>query len=250
MKIGLALSGGGARGIAHLGVIKALEEEGITFSAISGTSAGAIVGALYSYGYPPLEILDIIEKTNFFKSLRPAMSLKGLLNMDSLHPVFKRYLPEDDFSKLKIDFTAAATDLQKGQTIYFNEGELVRPLLAASCIPIVFNPVKVRNTLCIDGGILNNLPVEPLRDKCDKIIGVHTNPIDDNFKGSNAKLIIERSLLMAVSGNTVKRSEWCDVYIEPSGLKKYGGLELSKAREMYEVGYEYVKKNRHLWSIG
>jgi NTE family protein len=89
MKLGLVLSGGGARGVAHIGVLKAIEEMGVKFSMVSGTSAGSIVGALYAYGYPPDEIFKIIKSMSIFKSVRPAWTWAGLLRMDGLKIVLK-----------------------------------------------------------------------------------------------------------------------------------------------------------------
>ena len=243
MQIGIALSGGGARGIAHIGIIKALKEKGVKLAAISGTSAGAIVGAMYSYGYEADEILEIIIKTSFLKRMRPALAKTGLLKIENLKDIFLKYLPENDFSALKIPLTVAATELKKGETVFFSEGELITPILASCCVPVLFNPVKYRSGMYVDGGILNNLPVEPIRDKMDFIIGCHTNPIDDDFDVKNVKVLIERSLLMAINGNTQKRKEMCNLLIEPPGLKKYAGSELSKARELFEVGYQFTREN-------
>lgn len=239
---GFVLSGGGARGVAHLGVIKALEEIDIKPSGISGTSAGAIVGAMYASGHSPDEILKIIVKAKFFTSLRPAMSLSGLLKMESLAKVFGEYL-QDDFASLNIPLIVAATDLQQGVTKYFDEGPLIKPLLAASCIPVIFKPVELNNTQYVDGGILNNLPIEPLLGKYDKIVGVHTNPIHNTFEGTNAKAIIERSLLMAISGNIAQRAAKCDIYIEPEGLGVFGGMDLTRAQEIFDLAYAYTKEN-------
>ena len=240
MQIGLVLSGGGARGIAHIGIIKALREKGVNFATISGTSAGAVVGALHSYGYEADDMLEIIVKTSFLKHMRPALARTGLLKIENLKDVFLKYLPENDFDALKIPLILAATELKKGVTTYFSEGELITPILASCCVPVLFNPVKYRDGTYVDGGILNNLPVEPMLDTMDFIIGCHTNPIDDDFDVRNVKVLIERSLLMAINGNTQKRKEMCNLLIEPPGLKKYAGSELSKAREIFEVGYRFT----------
>lgn len=238
----LILSGGGARGIAHLGVIQALGEHDIKPTAISGTSAGAIVGAFYASGYTPTEILDIICKTKFFKLLRPALSTSGLLQIDSLGQMFQEYLA-DSFEDLKIPLTINATNLDKGETTFFSEGELIKPILAASCIPAVFKPIKINGHRYVDGGMLNNLPVEPFLNTSHKMIGIHTNPIDHDFQGTNAKVIIERCLLMAISGNIDKRVDKCHYFIEPNLLGKYGSMDTSKAKELFEIGYTYTKEN-------
>ncbi len=242
MKIGLALAGGGARGISHLGVIKALEEAEIEVTALAGTSAGSIVSSLYSYGYSPDEILEIVEKTKVFKLLRPALNFRGLLTIDSLGETMKEYLPENDFGALKKPTTIVATELRTGKSAYFNSGELIRPIMASCCIPVVFNPVEFDGGVYVDGGILNNLPAEPLVDSCDFIIGSDCNPIDNNFKMSGVRTVIERSLLLAINGNNDLSRQKCDVIVTPPGLKNISGFELGKAREIFEFGYYSTKE--------
>ncbi len=241
MTTGLVLSGGGARGIAHLGVLKALEERDIKISVISGTSAGAIIGALYSHGYSPDFIFKEIVSTSFFKILKPSLSLQGMLNMDKIGKFLLKYFPENSFSALNIPLIISATNLQKGVTDYFDSGELITPLLCSSCIPVVFNPVKFESMLYIDGGILNNLPLAPLKQKVEFIIGSHCNPIDDDYHRGGFKTLIERTMLMAINGNVKPVMEECDLLIEPQQLKKIGGFEISKAEEIFACGYEEGK---------
>jgi NTE family protein len=113
LKIGLALSGGGVRGISHLGVLKALDELGIRPTKVTGSSAGTIAGAMFCQGYKPEEVLKIIVETNYFRFMRPAISWKGILRMESLADLFKVYLPHNDFSQLQIPLTVAATESEK-----------------------------------------------------------------------------------------------------------------------------------------
>jgi NTE family protein len=243
MKIGLVLSGGGARGVCHLGVIKALEEAGVTVDYISGTSAGSIIGALYSYGYTPDEILHIIVSTSFFRSIRLSWTLTGLLKLDGLRDLILKYIPENTFDALKIPLTLAATELKKGQVKYFAQGELMGPLLGSCCVPAVFNPISIEGGLYVDGGILDNLPVKAIRDKCDVIIGSHCNFITSEFDVKNMRSVIERSLLMAINGNTIINKSLCNVLIEPPAVGKFSGFDLGKAKEMFDIGYQYTREN-------
>ena len=179
LKIGIALSGGGVRGVAHLGVLKALNENGIFPNRFSGSSAGAIAGALYCSGHSPEEILEIIVKTNYFKFLKPAISWTGILKMDLIPELFVKYLKENSFESLKIPLTIAATDLRRAKVVYFSQGELIKPLMASSCIPGMFDPILIDGHHYIDGGVLNNLPVEPLDGVCDVVIGVNCNHLPE-----------------------------------------------------------------------
>lgn len=237
-KIGIALSGGGVRGISHLGVLKALNQRGIFPNRISGSSAGAIAGALYAAGYEPDEILEIILKTNYFKFLRPAISWTGILKMETLEELFKKYLPENSFEALRMPLTVAATDVKRAKVVYFSEGELIKPIMASSCIPGMFDPIAIDEHYYLDGGILNNLPVEPLDGICDVVIGVNCNhlPVEHNIK--NIKGLIERSVIMSMNYNVYSRKDKCDFFIEPKGLAKFGVFDIKKAREIFQSGYE------------
>lgn len=243
MKVGLALSGGGARGFAHLGIIKALEELGITISQVSGTSAGAIAGAFYCYGFKPDQILEIISSTGFLKSVRPAWAWTGLLSMEGFKEVLLRHLPENSFESLKIPLTIAATEIRHGRVTYFNSGELVSRILASSSIPALFNPSILDGHVYVDGGIMDNLPVRPLVGKCDFIIGSHSNPVEQLFDIKNVKEITERSLLIAINVNSSHSKAQCNVVIEPPDLGKFSTFDLSRGKEIFEIGYEFVKQN-------
>jgi NTE family protein len=242
MKIGLTLSGGGARGISHLGVIQALEEMGLEFSVLSGASAGSIVGSLYGYGFRPKKILEIVQKVSVFKSVRPSWTLTGLLSMDGLRDVLLSNMPENSFSALKIPMTIATTDLKKGAVEYFTHGEIVQPIMASCCVPAIFTPVSINGNVYVDGGVLDNLPAKPLREQCDFLIGVNCNPIGIDFDPKNIKAVVERSLLMAINTNTLISRSLCDVFIEPPGLAKISGFEIGKAQNIFDIGYEFTKE--------
>jgi NTE family protein len=243
MKFGLALSGGGVRGMAHLGIIKALEEFGVTFSSVSGTSAGAIAGAFYCSGYTPDEIFSIISKTGFLKSVRPAWSWAGLLNLDGFREMLYKYLPENDFARLNIPLTVAATEIRLGKIVYFNEGELIPAVIASSSIPALFNPVVLQDQVFVDGGIMDNLPVRPLVGKCDFIVGSHCNPVEQRFDIKNVKEVTERSLLMAINVNTSHSKTHCNVVIEPPDLGRFSTFDVAKGKEIFEIGYAFTKKH-------
>ncbi|NVK48563.1 MAG: patatin-like phospholipase family protein [Cyclobacteriaceae bacterium] len=247
LKIGIALSGGGVRGISHLGVLQGLNEAGIFPTQVSGASAGAIAGAMYCHGYSPSEILKIIVDTNYFKFLRPAISWKGILKMSSIEGLFKTYLPHNDFSQLKIPLSVTATDIKKGKAVYFSEGELIGPVMASSCIPGMFEPIVIGNKYLVDGGVLNNLPIEPLDGTCDYVIGVNCNHLPEESDIKNMRRLIERSVIMTMNYNVYSRKSQCDFFIEAPGLGKYGVFDIKKASELFRAGYEetmrYIDQN-------
>lgn len=251
MKIGIALSGGGARGFAHLGVLKGLEEIGIKPHMISGVSAGAIGGAFYCYGYSPEETLKILSKNGILGMVSPAFSWKGLLKMDKAERVYKEYLKENSFEKLKIPLIIEATDIINVETVRFSKGELIIAVIASSSIPLMFAPVEYEGRLLVDGGLLNNLPSQCLRPYCDKIIAVNVNSIFKDEKIDGLLKTIERNFDIIIYNNIKESIAISDIVLEPMYKIKYGIFDLNHAKEIFEMGYEYTiaKKEQILRKI-
>ncbi len=240
-KIGIALSGGGSRAIVHIGILKAIDEAGIKIDMVTGTSAGAIVGALFCAGYSPDSIMEIIRETKLIKYVRPAISFSGLLKLETIVSVFEKYLKKNSFEALNIPLIVAATNIRKGTNTFLHDGPLIQSVLASCAVPVIFEPIKLNGETYIDGGILNNLPVEPLIGHCDIILGSNCNPISENYEPGNMRSLLERTLLMAINVNTFTRKGLCDLFLEPEGLKNFGGFDFSKADEIFNIGYEYGK---------
>jgi len=243
LKTGLVLSGGGARGVAHLGVLRALDELGVKIDQISGTSAGALVGALYAQGHKPEAIFNLISGIGFFKSVRPAWKLTGVFNMDGIKELLNNKIPHDSFENLSIPLTVAATDIRKGHIHYFSEGTLIPTVIASCSIPVIFNPVSFNGNLYVDGGLIDNLPVRPIREQCEFIIGSHCNHISSDVDVNNMKSVVERSLLLAIQSNTHVSRNLCDVFIEPPRMDRFSSIDLSKLEEIYEYGYHFTIQN-------
>ena len=243
MTLGLVLSGGGARGAAHLGVLKFLEEKGIRPDKISGTSAGAIVGSFFAAGYSASKITEILKTINFFSLMRPSFSASGLFRNDRIAEIYAKYLPVT-FEELSIPLWISAIDVVRGKTTYFHRGQLYKPILASSCLPMFFEPIEINNNFFVDGGMLNNLPVEPLVDTCDKIIGVHVNPTDRLFKSRGMTKITQRCIELAVSCNVESRKNYCQLFVEPKELKSFSMYNISKIDDCVAIGYEAIEK---LW---
>ncbi len=238
-KIGISLSGGGSRGIMHIGILKALDEAGVKISMVSGTSAGAIVGALYCSGYSPDSIMDIIRETKLISYVRPAVSFSGLLNLETVESKFQKYLKEHTFESLETPLVIAATNIVRGSVAYLKDGPLIKSMLASCAVPIIFKPIQINGATYIDGGVLNNMPIEPLEGNCDFVIGSNCNAISDDYTPGNMRSLIERTLLLTMNLNTRTKQHKCDVFLEPEGMKDFGGFDFSKAENIYQVGYEY-----------
>lgn len=241
MRVGLALSGGGARGIAHLGVLKALDEQGVKISMISGVSSGAIAGVLYGYGYSPDEILKLIKELSVFHVMRPVFGKRGLLHMEEVEKLYFKYLgPNLRFEDLKIPVVVTATEMNEGVTAYFSSGEVIKPLLASSAVPILYQPVNFNGKTLSDGGLLNNLPLEPLHNNCDVKIAVHVNPINHQAQVTTLTGMIERTVMLAINNNIKLRVNQCDLFLEPKELKSYRLTSFRKANEIFDIGYRYA----------
>ncbi len=240
MKIQLCLSGGGARGFAHLGVVQALQEMGFQVVRISGTSAGAMAGSFLAAGYEPEMILELFIQNHLFKMFRGAFN-SGLLKMDGVAPLFEKYLPVN-VEELKKPLIVAVTDIISGKIQYIHEGKLMPVVLGSSSIPGLFKPVKYMDMLLVDGGVLNNLPVEPLQKYSNPIVGVHVNPVGVINAPASTWSVLERTFHLGVFSNTVYREQKCTVLIEPLSLQQIKVFDYKKARSIYHSGYEQVKK--------
>ncbi len=241
MKIGLVLSGGGARGFAHLGVIKAINELGLSPDMISGTSAGSLVGAFIAAGYSPDFVLETILKLGIRSQLKFAFNRFGLFSLEKVEKLFHDYIPHNSFEALKIPLVVCATDIVRGETVYFDSGDLAKPVLASCCIPGIFEPVIYNGHTLIDGGVMNNLPLEPLEGKCDLLIGVNVTPIEKTLPIKSAKDVMMKCLFLSIGQQAKDKLDRLDIAIEPSEIAKYDGLSLSKAKELYNLGYESAK---------
>ncbi len=244
MNIGLVLSGGGMRGIAHIGVIRALEENGIIPNHIAGSSAGAIVGALYAYGYNWEEILQFFRTIQIFNFNKFALNKPGFIDAEKFYNDFKSYLKVDSFSVLKKTLSITATNVLIGQLDVFTTGELIKPVLASAAFPGVFAPVNIKNSYYVDGGVLNNFPVDQLENTCDAIIGVYVNGFEtisiEDLKHSHN--VVERVFKLKTVKEDLKKFKKCDVIIYPKQLSKYGTFDKTYLNEICKIGYDETIK--------
>jgi NTE family protein len=241
-RVGIVLSGGGIRGVAHLGVLKAFINAGITFSHISGTSAGSIAGAFYAAGIDPEEGLNIFIKSKLLRFIRPSVGSLGLINIEYTSQLLKEYFPEDRIEKLKIPLTIAATNFSEGKLVYFNKGPLIRTIQASSCIPGIFKPIMIDNQMYVDGGVLNNFPIEPLLTNCDFIIGSSCNHLNTVDKITNFKALIVRTAMMSINKDMEQKAAFCNILIEPKGMGEFSTFDAKKAETIYWLAYEETLK--------
>lgn len=236
-EVSLVLSGGAAKGIAHIGVLKALEELNIKVKRLSGTSAGAIVSVFYAYGYSPEEMVEILEDIKWFKLFKLKAPRLGLIGWERAYEFLGKYIPVERLEELKKPVSLCAVDLYTGNPLYFSQGELA-PILFGSCaIPGIFEPVRYQDYLLVDGGIMNNLPVEPCEKFKEPIVCVDVIPITKQEKIKNMLDVLLRSFFLAFRSNSERRKKRCDIVITPD-LSNYTPLDVKKAREIFLKGYK------------
>lgn len=241
-KFGIALSGGGARGIVHIGVLEALHKYGIRPEIISGASAGALVGAFYAAGMEPLEILELVKSNKLVKMFKWQLPSSGLIDIKKVVSLLENNIASDDFSSLKKPFYCSVVNLNSGHSEIKSEGKLFQWVLASASIPVIFEPQIIDGNTYVDGGLLNNLPVDCIRDQCRILIGVHVNHNGPEESISGIKAIAERTLRLAMGQNVRESLTKCDFIIDPPETRKYNTFDFKKADEIFRIGFEETER--------
>ena len=236
-KLGLALSGGGARGFAHLGVYKAMQELGIKPDIISGTSAGAIAGVIFASGHSAEEGIDFFKGKKVLDFARPLVSKTGIMHMTGLEKKLSDFIRVKTFEDLQIPLVVTATNMNLGIPTHFNTGEVVPRVLASCAIPIVFVPVTINHHQYSGGGVFMNLPVRPIRDLCDVVIGVHIDPLEPSNHIRSMVHLAERSFHMGILSNMNIDTRLCDIVIVPKHISRYSMFDLNNIDKIVDEGY-------------
>lgn len=280
-KIGLVLSGGGAKGFAHIGVLKVIEQAGIKIDYIGGTSMGAVIGGLYASGYNASQIDSIFKRTNFdelindyiprasknfygkkndelyalvlpFSNFRigiPEALSKGMYNYNLLSSLTRNVRHVRDFNQLPTPFLCIGTNIETGEEILLNKGNLAQAMVASAAFPSLFSPVEVDGKLIVDGGVVNNYPIKEVRDLgADIIIGVDVQ--DDLLDRKNLKnatrILVQITNLQSIE-KMKKKVKDTDVYIKPD-ISNYRVISFDKGAEIIRKGedaafgvYEKIK---------
>ncbi len=241
-KTGLVLSGGGLRGFAHAGILKALNEASIYPDVISGASAGSIVGAFYADGHSPDEIFKIFANKSTYKFLEFIVPNKGLLRMTGLFKIMLQHLKAKTFQDLKIPLFMAVTNLDDARVEYISQGELARFVIASCTVPVVFQPTAIDGITYVDGGVLDNLPLAPIENDCEMLIGVNVNPILPETKHNGMVSVADRVINMALNKLNEPKIKKFNIFIEPPELHKFSMMDTAKGPKMFEIGYKETIK--------
>lgn len=275
-KVGVVLSGGGAKGFAHIGVLKVLEDAGVKIDYIGGTSMGAVVGGLYASGYSARQIDSIFYNTNFDELLSdyipresksfyekhndelyaltlpfdkltigiPIALSRGLYNYNLLNKLLHNVRYVRKFDQLPIPFVCVATNIETGEEVMLREGYLPEAILASSAFPSLFSPVEINGKLLIDGGVTNNYPVEEIRRMgADIIIGVDVqDDLQTREKLSEATRILVQISNLEMIQSMKRKQLLTDIYIKPD-IKNYSVISFDKGREIIAKGEEAARES-------
>jgi len=236
--IGLALSGGAARCIAHVAVLDVLEQEGVPIHAIAGTSGGSIIGALYCAGMPLSEIKRVILDAKWLDVLKFTVPRSGLISSEGIHDFMESILPVQKFSSLPLPFAAVATDLRTGEKVVLNTGSISKAVQASCSLPIVFTPTEINKKALVDGGVSSQVPVRTVREVfgLKKVIAINVNykAVEFDQFDNMIKIAAHLSALWA-SRNAREEEKLADVVINVSA-KGIALWDLSKAKELLKRG--------------
>ncbi|MCC8143815.1 MAG: patatin-like phospholipase family protein [Tannerellaceae bacterium] len=240
-KLGLALSGGGAKGFAHIGVFKLMEECGLKPDIIAGTSVGALMGALYADGYSADEIKEMFSGREFSDFAQFQIPKAGMFDSTRFWHFLKRHLRTKNIEDLEIPLVVMATDLDNGVSCDFRSGPLVETVTASCSIPIIFNPVVIDGVHYVDGGLFTNFPVSVIKNECERVVGVNVSPLIPQKYKQTLFHIAERSYHYMFRANTLEDRLLCDVLIEAEEFGLYKTFDLENVDLIFGIGYEAAR---------
>lgn len=223
--------------------MRALEEAGIKPQRVVGVSAGAIIGALYAVGLSPDEMLEFSREISVVKVMKLGIPKTGLTTMDYLRERMNSVLSKDDFDALPMPLVVGATNLNTGKFQLHQEGSVIEAVAASCSIPFVFKPVEIGGDLFVDGGIMCNMPVEPLKEKVDYIIGCNLIP-ENHVLHSDLSSVIGiswRCFDLSVMANTLSCRPDCDLLFEPPTVTDHNIFSFNKIQELHDIGYAHAK---------
>lgn len=257
--IGICLSGGGALGFAHIGVLQALLENGIVPGMVSGSSMGAIVGTLYSAGFKPEEMMQMVKDDKLFliskiMKFKPGFLRSGFSTHYTIKKLLAETVPHDSFDELPVKMHVCVSNISTMKwEIKFEGINLSTWVSASASIPGVFETIEQDGSFYLDGGVLNNLPAQPLKDKCRAVIGVDLFPF-------TAPLTVKKpidAITSTVRGiqhlNSVEGRNACDFIIEPTAIKKYHEFKFESYDKIFRRGYkdtlEFIRNNPQILQL-
>lgn len=251
--LGVALSGGGARGFAHAGALMALEHAGLIPDIIAGVSAGSVAATMYASGMRPLEILKAFQGETFGSLTAITATKGGLFKLDRFMGFLRKTIKQRNIEELNIPTLVCATDFDHGVPVTFTKGRLDERVAASCCIPLVFQPIKINGTRYVDGGLLHNLPAWALRSKCRYMIGINVSPIVESDTHDSFLATALRTYKLVAHSNAEADMKLCDLCIETKEIAGMNVFDLDNMEATVKAGYDAtieVLKNASFHSLG
>lgn len=236
-KVGLVLSGGGARGFAHAGAIKALAEVGIVPDIVAGVSAGSVAAVMYAAGITPERMVELFHSSRFSDFAGLGLPREGFFSLDRFRAFIEDAIPYNNIEDLPVPTVIGATNLDRGCRAMFERGPLGRAVAASCCIPVVFKPVRIDGERYVDGGVLHNLPAWTIRDRCKYLIAVNCSPLTDRPVKNSIIDIALRSYELMARMNAVPDLNMCDVVIRTDEIARHKAFDLNQIERVFESGY-------------
>lgn len=241
--LGLALSGGGARGFAHAGALKAIKEAGLKVDIIAGVSAGSIVAALHAGGVSPEDMVKLFDKTRLKNLMEFRLGSGGLLSMTKFIKRMEEILaPAKNLEDLQIPVYIGATDLANAKTTVFDHGPIGERVMASCSIPLLFSPVNIDGNWYVDGGVIQNLPARVIRDKCRRLIGINVVPMSPLGKATSMLDVAIRTYHIMVKSNQQRDLDVCDLVVETRELSAYQTFNIKDRKNVFNAGYTNMRR--------
>lgn len=239
-KVGLALSGGGAKGFSHIGVFRAFEEFGVKIGVLSGVSAGSIAAALYGAGLSTDDMIECFAEASGMGDFTEwAVPKQGFLRLNKFGKLLDSWLPVKNLEDMKIPTVICATDFDHAKSVGWGKGEIVPRVIASCSIPVVFHPVKINGVNYVDGGVLRNLPAWAIRNYCTTLYGSNCSPMKRNFDGKDGIIDITlRTFHLMMKANILQDIRLCDYVIDLQSLFNVKTFDLKSLRTGVQNGYD------------
>ncbi|MEO9966799.1 MAG: patatin-like phospholipase family protein [Reichenbachiella sp.] len=237
-KIGLALGGGAALGAVHIGVLKALEELDIEVAYITGTSIGALIASLHAFGKTSNEIEDVVTDLKWLDVSGLSLSRYGLLSNDKLGDLINDCIGSVRFEDSNIPLAMIATNITTGEKVIIEKNDVAAGVMASTCIPGVFIPIEIEDQLLVDGGIVENVPISPLRKMgADLIIGIDLNGQHTHKRPENIIEVLLNSFDFTMLTSAKMQNREADILIQPN-LSSFNRVDIDQAPQLIDVGYK------------
>lgn len=242
-KLGVALSGGGARGFAHAGALMAIEEAGLKPDIVAGVSAGSVVAILYAAGIKPIEIPQLFSNAGMSDFTTLSLGQGGILSAEK----FKKFIMKaiGGYARLEdlpMPVYIGVTDFDRGVATEFHRGPIGDVMLASCSIPIVFRPVNIDGVNYVDGGVLRNHPAWIIRDKCDTLIGVNVSPLNQRANPSSLLDVAMRTYNLMAKANQNADMNLCDISVSTPEIAHYKVFNLKNINSVFTSGYIHARK--------